>query len=197
MTTRAFSRWMAVAVCAGAFAASAQAPVGAAGGDKACGLLTPSELQTVLGTTVSLSGGGGMAAGGSRALHRSDLDSDGDAAARDRTRPRKRSLRRHREERRRNGQADGDPGRREDVWADYLLDHGATLEPRAARVQYNLHGQQTDRCRRGRGDREEPARYGLDRSVASTGGENGQSILAGNVMSWGYAMKAWFKISCF
>jgi hypothetical protein len=64
MTTRAFSRWMAVAVCAGAFAASAQAPVGAAGGDKACGLLTPSELQTVLGTTVSLSGGGGMAAGG-------------------------------------------------------------------------------------------------------------------------------------
>ena len=64
MTTRAFSRWMAVAVCAGAFAASVQTPVGAADGNKACGLLTPSELQTVLGTTVSLSGGGGMAAGG-------------------------------------------------------------------------------------------------------------------------------------
>ena len=62
MTTRAFSRWMAVAVCAGAFAASVQAPVGAADGNKACGLLTPSELQTVLGTTVNLSGGGGMAA---------------------------------------------------------------------------------------------------------------------------------------
>ena len=64
MTTRAFTRWMAVAVCVGAFAASVQAPVGAADGNKACGLLTPSELQTVLGTTVSLSGGGGMPAGG-------------------------------------------------------------------------------------------------------------------------------------
>ena len=64
MTTRAFFRWMAVAVCAGAFAASVQAPVGAADGSKACGLLTPSELQTVLGTIVSLSGGGGIAAGG-------------------------------------------------------------------------------------------------------------------------------------
>ncbi|MEO5630693.1 MAG: hypothetical protein ABIQ24_13020 [Nitrospiraceae bacterium] len=64
MTTRAFSRWMAVAVCAGAFAASVQAPVGAADGNKACGLLTPSELQTVLGTTVSLNRGGGMPAGG-------------------------------------------------------------------------------------------------------------------------------------
>jgi len=63
MTTRACSRWMAVAVCAGAFAASVQAPVGAANGNKACGLLTPSELQTVLGTTVSLSGGGGVAVG--------------------------------------------------------------------------------------------------------------------------------------
>ena len=64
MTTRACSRWMAVAVCAGAFAASMPAPVGAADGNKACGLLTPAELQIVLGTTVSLSGGGGMAAGG-------------------------------------------------------------------------------------------------------------------------------------
>ena len=61
MATQAFSRWMAGAVCVGAFAASGQAPVGAADGNKACGLLTPSELQTVLGTTVSLSGGGGMA----------------------------------------------------------------------------------------------------------------------------------------
>ena len=64
MTTRAFSRWMAIAVCTGAFAASVQAPVGAADGNKACGLLTSSELQTVLGTTVSLSAGGGMATGG-------------------------------------------------------------------------------------------------------------------------------------
>ena len=64
MTTRAFSRWMAIAVCTGAFAASVQAPVGAADGNKACGLLTSSELQTVLGTTVSLNAGGGMAAGG-------------------------------------------------------------------------------------------------------------------------------------
>ncbi len=63
MTTRAFARWMAVAVCAGAFAASVQTPVGAADGNKACGLLTPSELQSVLGTPVSLSGGGGMAVG--------------------------------------------------------------------------------------------------------------------------------------
>jgi hypothetical protein len=62
MTTRAFSRWMAIAVCARAFAASVLAPVGAADSNKACGLLTPSELQIVLGTTVSLSGGG-MAVG--------------------------------------------------------------------------------------------------------------------------------------
>jgi hypothetical protein len=55
---------MAIAVCAGAFAASVQAPVDAADGNKACGLLSPSELQTVLGTTVSLSAGGGMPAGG-------------------------------------------------------------------------------------------------------------------------------------
>jgi hypothetical protein len=65
MTMRACSRWMAVAVCAGTFAASMPVPVGAADGNKACGLLTPAELQIVLGTTVSLSGGGGgMAAGG-------------------------------------------------------------------------------------------------------------------------------------
>ncbi len=65
MTTRACSRWMAVAVCASAFAASMAVPVGAADGNKACGLLTPAELPIVLGTTVSLSGGGGgMAAGG-------------------------------------------------------------------------------------------------------------------------------------
>jgi hypothetical protein len=63
MTTRDFSRWMTVAVCAGAFAASVLAPVGAADGNKACGLLTPSELQTVLGNTVSLSGGSGMGVG--------------------------------------------------------------------------------------------------------------------------------------
>lgn len=37
------------------------APVSAADGNKACGLLTPSELESVLGTKVSLSGGGGMA----------------------------------------------------------------------------------------------------------------------------------------
>jgi hypothetical protein len=55
---------MAIAVCAGGFTASVPAPVGAADSNKACGLLTPSELQTVLGTTVSLSGGGGMPAGG-------------------------------------------------------------------------------------------------------------------------------------
>ena len=62
MTTRALTQWMAVAVCAVAFAASVQAPVSAADGNKACGLLTPSELESVLGTKVSLSGGGGMAA---------------------------------------------------------------------------------------------------------------------------------------
>jgi len=62
MTMRAFSRWMAIAVCASAFVASVLAPVGAADSNKACGLLTPSELQIVLGTTVSLSGGG-MAVG--------------------------------------------------------------------------------------------------------------------------------------
>ena len=54
MTSRAFSRWMAVAVCACTFAASVQAPVGAADGNKACGLLTPSELGSVLGTKVTL-----------------------------------------------------------------------------------------------------------------------------------------------
>ena len=48
-----------------------------------------------------------------------------------------------------------------------------------------MHGQQTDRYRRGRGDRKEPARYGLDRTVASASGENGQSFLAVNVMSQG------------
>jgi hypothetical protein len=61
MTMRALSQWMATAVCAGAFAASVQSPVSAADGNKACGLLTPSELESVLGTKVSLSGGGGMA----------------------------------------------------------------------------------------------------------------------------------------
>jgi len=61
MTTRALAQWMAVAVCAGAFAAGVQAPVSAADGNKACGLLTPSELESVLGAKVSLSGGGGMA----------------------------------------------------------------------------------------------------------------------------------------
>ena len=64
MTMRAFSRWMAVAVCATAVAASVQAPVGAADGNKACGLLTASELESVLGAKVSLSGGGGMAVEG-------------------------------------------------------------------------------------------------------------------------------------
>ena len=63
MSMRACSRWVAVAVCAGACAPSVPAPVGAADGNKACGLLTPSELQTVLGTTVSLSGDGGAAGG--------------------------------------------------------------------------------------------------------------------------------------
>ncbi len=60
MIMRVFSRWMAVAVCAGAVTASAQAPVGAAHGNKACGLLTASELESILGAKVSLSGGGGM-----------------------------------------------------------------------------------------------------------------------------------------
>ncbi len=64
MAIRAFSRWMAVAVSAGAFVANVPAPVSAAEGNKACGLLTPSELESVLGTKLSMSGGGGMAVGG-------------------------------------------------------------------------------------------------------------------------------------
>jgi hypothetical protein len=57
MTTRAFSRWVAVVVCAGAIASALPTPLFAADGNKACGLLTPSELESVLGARVSLSGG--------------------------------------------------------------------------------------------------------------------------------------------
>jgi hypothetical protein len=55
MTTRVFSRWMVVAWCIGAVAV--MVPVGAADGNKACGLLTPAELESVLGAKVTLSGG--------------------------------------------------------------------------------------------------------------------------------------------
>lgn len=64
MTTQVFSRWIAVAVCAGVIAASVQAPVGAAQGNKACGLLAASELEAALGAKVTLSGGDAPAATG-------------------------------------------------------------------------------------------------------------------------------------
>ncbi|MGQ0811319.1 MAG: hypothetical protein ACT4OO_08865 [Nitrospiraceae bacterium] len=63
MGRRTFSRRIAVAVYAGAVAAMVQAPVGAADGSKACGLVTLSELEAVLGTKVSLSGGAAVPAG--------------------------------------------------------------------------------------------------------------------------------------
>jgi len=62
MTTRPIPGWMTV-VFAGAVAALGQAPAGAADGNKACGLLTPAELEAVLGAKVTLRGGGPMAAG--------------------------------------------------------------------------------------------------------------------------------------
>src|SRR4029077_5450428 len=111
------------------------------------------------------------------------LDRNGDAAGRYRSRAPERLHTEPREKKRRNGQAEGTPGLCEEVWADHLRDHGATREPRAARVPYDMHRQQTDRCRRDRGDCEEPARYGLDRTVASAGRKNGQMVLAVNVMS--------------
>lgn len=61
MTTRVRSAWLVVVIWVGTFASNMQtAVVEAANGNKACGLLTPSELEGVLGANVSLSGGGGM-----------------------------------------------------------------------------------------------------------------------------------------
>jgi len=56
MSTRTFYRWIALALCAAAAVAGAQEPVG---GNKACALVTPSELETAVGGKVSLSAGGG------------------------------------------------------------------------------------------------------------------------------------------
>lgn len=63
MTTRVCSRWRVVAWCIGAVVAISQVPVGAVEGNKACGLLTPAELESVLGAKVTLSGGGQMPGG--------------------------------------------------------------------------------------------------------------------------------------
>jgi hypothetical protein len=60
MTTRAFPGWMTVALCAGVAAALVPAPLGAADANKACGLLTPAELEAALGAKVTLGGGGPM-----------------------------------------------------------------------------------------------------------------------------------------
>jgi len=56
MTTRLFSRWLAVATMVGAVVVMV-APANAADGNKACVLVTPADLEVVLGTTVTLSGG--------------------------------------------------------------------------------------------------------------------------------------------
>lgn len=63
MTTRVFSRWVLVALCAGMIAAMMPAPAVAAEGNKACGLLTPSEIESVLGASVALNGGAPMSGG--------------------------------------------------------------------------------------------------------------------------------------
>lgn len=60
MTTPAFSQWTIVLVCVGMIAVMVPASSDAADGNKACGLLAPSELEAVLGTKVSLSGGSGI-----------------------------------------------------------------------------------------------------------------------------------------
>jgi hypothetical protein len=57
MSRRAFSRTISAAMSAGALAVLWSVPLPAAGANKACGLLTPSELETVLGAKVTLSGG--------------------------------------------------------------------------------------------------------------------------------------------
>lgn len=63
MVTRVFSSWMAAAVWAGVFIASVQVPGVAEAGNKACGLLTASELESTLGVTVSMSGSGSSEVG--------------------------------------------------------------------------------------------------------------------------------------
>jgi hypothetical protein len=58
MTKRVFSRWVLGAAWAGAVVAGGPGAARAAEAGKACALLTPSELEAVLGAKVSLSGGG-------------------------------------------------------------------------------------------------------------------------------------------
>ena len=62
MTTRGLSGWIAAAGWVGVVVAIVPVPVGAADGNKACGLLTPSELESVLGN-LTLNGGTPMTGG--------------------------------------------------------------------------------------------------------------------------------------
>jgi len=57
MSRRAFPRTISAALSAGALAVLGSVPLPAAAANKACGLLTPSEVETVLGAKVTLSGG--------------------------------------------------------------------------------------------------------------------------------------------
>jgi len=64
MTTRARSAWLITAIWAGTLAASMQAAVvDAAEANRACGLLTSSELEGVLGGNVTMNGGAPMPGG--------------------------------------------------------------------------------------------------------------------------------------
>jgi len=60
MVSRDYSSRMAAALSVGVLVASVQAPVVAETGNKACGLLTASELESTLGVKVSMSGSGSM-----------------------------------------------------------------------------------------------------------------------------------------
>jgi len=63
MTIRTFSRWMAVAVCAGTITAMVPATVEAADDRKVCELLTASELESLFGAKVVLKSDGRVPGG--------------------------------------------------------------------------------------------------------------------------------------
>ena len=64
MTTRTRSTWLIAVIYAGALAAGTQATsVEAADTNKACGLLTASEIESVLGTNVALDGSASIPGG--------------------------------------------------------------------------------------------------------------------------------------
>lgn len=63
MVSRHYSSRMAAALSVGVLVASVQAPVVAETDNKACGLLTASELESTLGVKVTLSGSGSSEVG--------------------------------------------------------------------------------------------------------------------------------------